>query len=91
MRVLFNDNKMVTNISGIPLNKGYTRFESYEESKRNNGAVALSNYIFYTELDFINTFFLMKNTVQPIEAYASIIILFLSGVKPRTTASSSKP
>ena len=49
------------------------------------------NYISYTELDFINTFFFMKNTVQPIEAYASIIIFYLSGVKPHTTASMPKP
>ena len=33
----------------------------------------------------------MKKSVQPFEAYASIIILFLSGVKPRTTASLFRP
>ena len=51
----------------------------------------MTNYISYTELDFLNHFFLYDDSVQPLEAYASIIILFLSGVKPRTIASSPKP
>ena len=51
----------------------------------------MTNYISYTELDFLNHFFLYDDSVQPFEAYASIIILFLSGLKPRTIASSSKP
>ena len=33
----------------------------------------------------------MKKSVQPFEAYASIIILFLRGVNPPTIASSRKP
>ena len=51
----------------------------------------MTNYISYTELDFLNHFFLYDDSVQPLEAYASIIILFLSGLKPRTIASSSQP
>ena len=47
-------------------------------------------YISYTKLDFINIFF-MKFSVRFFEAYTSIIIFFLSGVKPRNTASSRKP
>ena len=45
------------------------------------------NYISYTESDFLILFF--KNYSVLFEAYASIIIFFSSGVKPRTTASSS--
>ena len=33
----------------------------------------------------------MKNSVQPFEAYASIIIFFSSGEKPRTTATLLRP
>ena len=47
------------------------------------------NYISYTESDFLILFF--KNYSVLFEAYASIIIFFSSGVKPRSTASSSKP
>ena len=42
--------------------------------------------ISYTELDFINTFFLYKNYVRLFEAYASIIIIFISGVEPHSIA-----
>ena len=42
--------------------------------------------ISYTELDFINTFFLYKNSVRLFEAYASIIIIFISGVEPHSIA-----
>ena len=42
--------------------------------------------ISYTELYFINTFFLYKNSVRLFEAYASIIIIFISGVEPHSIA-----
>ena len=51
----------------------------------------MTNYISNTELDFINTFFFMKNSAQPFEAYAFIIIFFTGDVKPRTTATMPKP
>jgi len=49
------------------------------------------NYISFTESDFLIPFFILEDSVQPFEAYASIIIYFPSGVKPRTNATSSKP
>ena len=48
-------------------------------------------YISYTESDFLNPFFLLEDSAQPFEAYASIIIFFSSGVKPRTTATLLRP
>ena len=36
----------------------------------------MTNYISYTKPDFINPFFLLEDSVQPFEAYVSIIIYF---------------
>jgi len=48
------------------------------------------NNISYTELDFLNLFSL-RIILYNFRSYASIIIYFPSGVKPRTTASSRNP
>ena len=48
------------------------------------------NFISYTELAFLIPFFL-RIILHSFRSNASIIIYFPSGVKPRTTASSSKP
>ena len=49
----------------------------------------MTNYISYTELDFLNLF-LKEEYVLYFRSNASFFKI-LSGVKPRTTASSRKP